>query len=137
MMPSVRLSEEETRRMRRRLVTVGLTAALGLGCGGPPGYVIGWSDSFSYLEPGAVLGEVYEFSCPGGGITGATVWGTDVYTDDSAVCPAAVHAGRFGSYGGGTAVVEVVDGQQSYLGSTRNGVTSLNFGAWTRSIRFQ
>ena len=65
------------------------------------------------------------------------MWGTDIYTDDSAICPAAVHAGKLGTYGGGTATVEVLDGQQSYVGSTRNGVTSLDFGAWPGSIRFR
>lgn len=123
--------------MRRRLVTVGLSAALALACGGAPGRVIGWSDNLNGIEPGATIGEVFDFSCPGGGQTGATVWGTDLYTDDSAICPAAVHAGKLGTYGGGTATVEVLSGQQSYVGSTRNGVTSLDFGAWTGSIRFR
>jgi hypothetical protein len=106
-------------------------------CGGAPGEVIGWSDNLPRVAPSAVLGEVYDFSCPGGGLTGATVWGTDVYTDDSAICPAAVHAGKLNAYNGGTATLEVYDGQQGYTGSTRNGVTSLDFGAWTLSIRFR
>jgi len=113
--------------------------ALGLlmGCGGAPGRVIGWSDNLPSIEPSATIGEAYAFSCPGGGQTGATVWGTDIYTDDSAICPAAVHAGKFSAYGGGTATVEVMEGRQSYTGSTRNGVTSLDFGAWPGSIQFR
>jgi hypothetical protein len=119
----------------RRLLALALFAFTA--CGGAPGRIIGWSDNLPGIEPSATLGEVFDFSCPGGGLTGATVWGTDVYTDDSAICPAAVHAGKFGTYGGGTATVEVLSGEQSYTGSTRNGVMSLDFGAWTRSIRFQ
>ncbi|HYV47222.1 MAG TPA: LCCL domain-containing protein [Myxococcaceae bacterium] len=121
----------------RRLIAVGLFAALALACGGAPGRVIGWSDNLPGIEPSATLGEVYAFSCPGGGQTGATVWGTDLYTDDSAICPAAVHAGKLSAYGGGTATLEVMDGRQSYTGSTRNGVTSLDFGAWPGSIQFR
>ncbi len=123
--------------MRRRLITAGLSAAIALACGGAPGKVIGWSDNLSGVEPSATIGEVYDFSCPGGGQTGATVWGTDVYTDDSAICPAAVHAGRLDTYGGGTAHVEVLSGQQGYTGSTRHGVTSLDFGAWPGSFQFR
>ena len=122
--------------MHRRLLALGAFAALAA-CGGAPGRIIGWSDNMAGIEPGATLGEVYDFSCPGGGVTGATVWGTDVYTDDSAICPAAVHAGKAGTYNGGSAVVEVLGGQQGYTGSTRNGVTSLDFGAYPGSIRFR
>jgi hypothetical protein len=120
----------------RRLLALGLLTALAA-CGGAPGEVIGWSDNLAGIQPSATLGEVYAFSCPGGGQTGATVWGTDVYTDGSAICPAAVHAGKIGAHNGGTASVEVLEGRQSYTGSTRNGVASLDFNAWTRSIRFQ
>jgi hypothetical protein len=117
----------------RRLLALGLL----MGCGGAPGRVIGWSDNLNGIEPGHTIGEVYEFSCPGGGQTGATVWGTDVYTDDSAICPAAVHAGKVSTYNGGSAGVEVLGGQQGYTGSTRNGVTSLDFGAYPGSMRFR
>jgi LCCL domain len=122
-----------------RSITLGLlaAAAMACGCGGAPGQPIGWVDNLGDVAPNAVAGERYEYSCPGGGMTGATVWGSDLYTDDSAICPAAVHAGKLQAYGGGTATVEVLEGQQSYAGSTRNGVTSLSFNAWTRSIRFR
>lgn len=38
--------------------------------------------------------------CPADCGRGGTVWGTDVYTDDSAICPAAIHAGRLDARGG-------------------------------------
>jgi hypothetical protein len=56
------------------------------------------------------------------------VWGTDVYTADSALATAAVHAGVLRA--GETRVVRVrlLAGRSAYRGSTRHGVTS---GAWT------
>jgi hypothetical protein len=57
---------------------------------------------------------------PGGG---GSLWGTDVYTDDSSMCEAGVHAGRINS-AGGPVIVEIRAGQRSYQGSTRNDTTS-------------
>lgn len=66
----------------------------------------------------------------------APIWGTDVYTDNSAVCVAAVHAGAIGP-GGGVITVSCDQGQQSYPGGTRNGVVSNNYGPWAQSFRVQ
>ena len=56
----------------------------------------------------------------------APSWGTDVYTDDSAMCRAAFHAGRIPLSGG---VVTVMRGQGRalYVGTTRNGVVSFDY----------
>lgn len=66
---------------------------------------------------------------------GASVWGTDYYTDDSALCQAAVHAGAIGS-GGGVILARVVPGRDYYTGSQRNGIASSNYGSWGRTIVF-
>jgi LCCL domain len=57
-----------------------------------------------------------------------TVWGTDVYTRDSALGVAAVHAGLLKP--GETQVLrlKVVPAPKSYPGSLRNGVTTLDYG---------
>lgn len=73
--------------------------------------------------------------CPPGGAPG-TVYGTDVYTDDSSVCSAAVHAGVVSLERGGPVTVLLGGAQQSYRGSTRNGVTSQDFAAWPGSYSF-
>lgn len=65
-----------------------------------------------------------------------TVWGTDVYTDDSALCRAAVHAGRV-STDGGTITVTRSAGRALYVGSPRNGVASNDYGAYPASIGFR
>lgn len=65
-----------------------------------------------------------------------TVWGAEVYTDDSAVCAAAVHAGKLSFERGGRAVIEVRPGQASYRGTDWNGVVSEEYGAWDASFVF-
>lgn len=59
---------------------------------------------------------------------GQSVWGTDLYTLDSSLAAAAVHAGLVQP--GQTAVVRVriVASPPQYLGSTRNGVSSAPYG---------
>jgi hypothetical protein len=64
-----------------------------------------------------------------------TVWGSDVYTDDSNLCLAAVHFGVI-STSGGTVTVTREAGRQLYTGSLRNGVQSSDYGAYSDSIRF-
>ena len=62
-----------------------------------------------------------------------TVYGTNVFTDDSSLATAAVHAGIIKA--GETKIVKVtiLPGQQSYVSSTKNGITSRAYGPWTGS----
>jgi len=80
-------------------------------------------------------GEVFHFE-----VTGArdgTVWGSDVYTDDSDLATAAVHAGLLQVGQKGIVKVTLLPGQQQYRGSTRNGVTTLDYHAWDGSYRIE
>ena len=79
------------------------------------------------------LGQQLAFTCPAAG-TAAALWGTGVYTDDSSICTAAVHAGVITLAGGGQVRVAVQAGEPSYQGSTNNGITSTTYGAWAGSI---
>ncbi|HET6638716.1 MAG TPA: LCCL domain-containing protein, partial [Gemmatimonadota bacterium] len=81
------------------------------------------------------VGTRYTYTCPPNGTAGP-VWGTDVYTDDSSVCTAAVHAGLITLAGGGTVTIEMRGGEASYRGEDRNGITSWNYGAWGSSFVF-
>jgi hypothetical protein len=63
-------------------------------------------------------------------------WGTDVYTDDSSICRAAFHAGKI-PLTGGTVTVVRGEGRALFVGSTRNGVQSSDFGAFPNSITFR
>jgi len=77
----------------------------------------------------------YSVILPPGGSAGS-VWGTDIYTNDSSIGTAAVHAGLITFNAGGRVVIELLDGRDSYEGSTRNGVTSSSYGDWGGSYRF-
>ena len=79
------------------------------------------------------VGATYYFRVTGD--ASGPLWGTDVYTGDSAVSAAAVHAGLVGV--GETAVVRitVVPPLTHYSGSTRNGVTSREFGPFGTAYR--
>lgn len=81
------------------------------------------------------VGQTFEFTVTGVA-SGGGVWGTDVYTDDSNVATAAVHAGVL--VVGQTKVlsISILPGQSSYTASTRNGVSTSSWGAWTGSFSF-
>ena len=74
--------------------------------------------------------------CPGELTVRGTVWGSDLYTADSATCRAAVHAGVIG-LSGGTVTARMAPGAARYPGSTRNGVQSMNYGAYRASFRLE
>jgi hypothetical protein len=81
------------------------------------------------------VGTRLRFACTPGGTAGP-VWGTDVYTDDSSACTAAVHAGLISFDRGGVVVLEVRGGQDEYSSSNRNGVASGSWGQWGGSFVF-
>ena len=67
------------------------------------------------------VGQSFDFTvkaAPGG-----SVWGTDIYTDDSSLSAVVIHAGLLRDGQQGVIRVTVLAGQSSYQGSTRNGVT--------------
>jgi LCCL domain/von Willebrand factor type A domain len=65
-----------------------------------------------------------------------SVWGTDVYTADSSICRAAVHAGVI-TASGGKVTVYALPGQASYAGTERRGVSSSSFGEYGQSFGFK
>jgi len=85
------------------------------------------------LELGHDIGASYYFRVRGS--TEGQVWGTDVYTGDSLLSVAAVHAGLVKP--GDTAVVKVtVEAPLAkYQGSIRNNVKSHDFGRYGTAYR--
>jgi hypothetical protein len=79
--------------------------------------------------------EPVKCSCSAEAAAAGSVWGTDIYTDDSSICRAAVHAGVIGG-DGGDVTVTLVEGQENYAGSAANGVDSRDYGAWSGSFAF-
>lgn len=78
-------------------------------------------------------GQRFTYICPSGAVS-TRLWGTDVYTDDSSICTAAVHEGLITAQSGGTVTIEIRGGASSYQGTTRNGVKSTPYGAWHGSF---
>ena len=62
------------------------------------------------------------------------VWGDRVYTDDSSVCTAAVHASALSRARGGTVRITIRPGRSSYAASSRNGVSSQSWESWGGSF---
>lgn len=71
-------------------------------------------------------------------VTGAadgSVWGTDVYTGDSALAAAAVHAGAVKTGESAVVRVTVMTPLSQYQGSVRHGVTSHDYGRYGTAYR--
>ena len=83
-----------------------------------------WSDTAFWHR----AAKIHQFSfdgTPDG--TPQPLWGTDTYIEGSSICTAGVHAGAITLQDGGTVTIEILPGEPSYPGSTRNGVTSDTF----------
>jgi len=65
------------------------------------------------------------------------IWGTDIYTSDSPISIAAVHAGILKPGESGPVIVHVIEGQSHYEGSTRNGVTTRSYGSYGLSYMLE
>lgn len=79
------------------------------------------------LPAGTVL--YYEVT----GSNQGSVYGNGIYTDDSSLAAAAVHAGVLASGQTGVVKVTLLGAQTSYSGTASNGVTSMNWAQWDRS----
>lgn len=71
-------------------------------------------------------------TCPGS-CTSGSVWGTDIYTTDSAICIAAIHAGATNSQGGDI-LITITEGKPAYTGSERNGIRTAKWGSYQKSF---
>ncbi|MCL2088432.1 MAG: LCCL domain-containing protein [Oscillospiraceae bacterium] len=70
------------------------------------------------------------------GTTSGQVWGNDIYTDDSTIAMAAVHAGVLKDGESGTVTIRILPGRDSYEGTTRNGVGTGSYAQWPGSYEF-
>lgn len=94
---------------------------------------IAWDDTATGLR--SRLDQDFSLTCPASGRIGS-VWGTDIYTDDSSICSAAVHAGLISTHDGGKVTIRIRPGEDSYAGTNRNGFRSSSYGSWSRSFVF-
>jgi len=83
--------------------------------------------------------------CPAGCVedpsSGPVYGGGDVskqrYAQESAICPAAIHAGRLNNKHGGSVSYALVAGQAQYTGSVNNGIASQAYQTSANSINFE
>jgi hypothetical protein len=78
-------------------------------------------------------GQTYTFRCPEAG-TENLIWGSDVYTQDSSICTAAVHVGRISLARGGIVTIEFRPGRSTYGSTVRNGIKSRTYGEYPHSF---
>ena len=79
--------------------------------------------------------KIYSFMVTGNNSTGK-VWGSTIYTDDSTVSLAAIHAGLVKNGETKRVYVQILPGQSSYASSLSNSITSLSYGSYSGSFRF-
>jgi hypothetical protein len=92
-------------------------------------------DIASHPDPGTLTsfeaqqGKVLAFTVTGLA-AGGTVWGTDVYTTDSRLAIAAVHAGVIKVGETGVVRVKIIPSPPSFAGSSRHGITTSPYGRY-------
>jgi len=90
------------------------------------------NDMTAYSE--SDIGKVYKMTITGN--SGGTIWGTNIYTNDSYIPKAAVHAGVVTVGQTKEVYIKIVEGLNDYPATTQNGVTSDAWGAWGLSYQF-
>lgn len=88
---------------------------------------IDWRTSPLDLNLRGMNGKRYLFRCPAGKPVPESVTGSGPYTDASSICAAAAHAGAIDAQRGGTVVIRILPGCDSYSGSTQNFIHSADY----------
>lgn len=102
----------------------------------PAAHELDWRTSPLDLNLRGLNGERFRFHCPPGKPLPGQVTGSGPYTDASAICPAAVHAGAIRAASGGFVTIELLPGQAHYVGSLRHYVQSEDYEPfWSGSYR--
>jgi hypothetical protein len=92
-------------------------------------------------DPGALngvsaeVGQTFVFEVVGS--TNGVIYGSGVYTDDSTLATAAVHAGVLKNGQKGKVRVTILPGEKSYKSTTNNGVTSVAWNEYGRSYHVE
>jgi len=130
-MPETALFETGGKMNRYSILIFSVIALLVAGCGSAPAL----PDPGNLTEYRDNAGETFRFQVTGN--ADQSVWGTDVYTDDSSLAAAAVHAGVLEDGEDGVVTVTILPGEDGYTGSDRNGVISMDYGSWPGSYKVE
>ena len=80
------------------------------------------------------IGQTFTFKVTGNAGAGS-VWGTDLYTTDSALAAVVVHTGLIQNGQTGVIKVTIVPSPPAFVGSPRNGVTSSGYNQYPAAYR--
>jgi hypothetical protein len=95
------------------------------------------SSTFTASQFASKINQSYTFTCAENvNLISPSVWGSDIYTSDSSICRAAVHAGVINAANGGTVTFKIISGQPGYAGTSRNGITTQSYGSYSSSYEF-
>ncbi len=81
------------------------------------------------------IGKVFHYTVTGG--NNGQIWGTGVYTTGSHLGTAAVHSGVLRVGQKAIVKVTILPGQNNYIASPRNGITSNGYGNWGVSFKVE
>lgn len=90
--------------------------------------------SFNSTQLQGGVGQMFQVACPPGCEQTGGLWGTDVYTGDSGICRAGIHAGAIPPTGG-VVTVQIQPGRPAYRGSARYGIESSDYGQYGSSFQ--
>ena len=101
---------------------------------------IGWDSRITSmgLDKKDNINQKYRFDCQSApeDLVHAPTWGTRVYTTNSGICTAAVHAGMVNPKKGGKITIKLIKGKKFYKGSNKNKVKSKDHTATKMSFIF-
>ena len=102
--------------------------------GGPETENKDYSSNINAVNKRENIGREYYYQIIGS--NDGTVWGDDIFTDDSNIAKAAVLKGKC-KLGETTIVgIRMIEGKSSYSSSNNNGVSSITYGSWPASYIF-
>jgi len=98
----------------------------------PTGPVIEAGCSYDARQLEGSAGTAFRVSCPAN-CNQRSIYGTGIYTADTSICQAGVHAGAI-PLEGGTLTVVLQPGRLAYRGSEQNGLQSRDYGKYSSSF---
>ena len=102
--------------------------------GGPETENKDYSSNINAINKRENIGKEYYYQIIGS--EDGTVWGDDIFTDDSNIAKAAVLKGKCKLGEKSIVGIKMIEGKSSYSSSNKNGVSSITYGSWPASYVF-
>ena len=103
--------------------------------GGPETENKDYSTNINATDKRGNIGSEYYYRIIGS--EDGTVWGDNIFTDDSNIAKAAVLAGKCQLGEKAIVGIKMIEGKSSYSSSNKNGVSSNSYGSWPGSYVFK